>query len=57
MTEYMIELTTNAREFFRPHFFVNTPDIKPGLPADLRTAGVPDSRGACRHSFGTVRRL
>ena len=29
LTEYMTELTTNAREFFRPHFFVNTPDINP----------------------------
>jgi starch synthase (maltosyl-transferring) len=27
---YLIELTTTApREFFRPHFFVNTPDINP----------------------------
>ncbi len=29
LTEYLTELTTNAREFFRPHFFVNTPDINP----------------------------
>ena len=28
--EYLTELTTTApREFFRPHFFVNTPDINP----------------------------
>lgn len=28
--EYMTELTTtNVREYFRPHFFVNTPDINP----------------------------
>jgi starch synthase (maltosyl-transferring) len=30
ITEYLTELTkTNAKEFFRPHFFVNTPDINP----------------------------
>jgi starch synthase (maltosyl-transferring) len=29
-TDYLLELTTTApREFFRPHFFVNTPDINP----------------------------
>ena len=29
-TEYMTELTTtDVREYFRPHFFVNTPDINP----------------------------
>lgn len=29
-TEYMTELTTTGvREYFRPHFFVNTPDINP----------------------------
>jgi starch synthase (maltosyl-transferring) len=28
--QYMTELTTtNVREYFRPHFFVNTPDINP----------------------------
>ncbi len=30
LTEYMTELTQSPlREFFRPHFFVNTPDINP----------------------------
>jgi starch synthase (maltosyl-transferring) len=30
LTEYLRELTeTEVREFFRPHFFVNTPDINP----------------------------
>jgi starch synthase (maltosyl-transferring) len=30
LTEYLTELSdTGAREFFRPHFFVNTPDINP----------------------------
>ncbi len=34
--EYLTELTTGpAREFFRPHFFVNTPDIN---PVPLQTA-------------------
>jgi len=35
--EYLTELTTTApREFFRPHFFVNTPDINPVF---LQTSG------------------
>ncbi len=39
LTEYMIELTTQApRDFFRPHFFVNTPDINPVF---LQTSGRP----------------
>jgi starch synthase (maltosyl-transferring) len=30
LTEYMAELTQTApKDFFRPHFFVNTPDINP----------------------------
>ena len=30
LTEYLTELaTTEAAEFYRPHFFVNTPDINP----------------------------
>jgi starch synthase (maltosyl-transferring) len=30
MQEYLTELTTTApRDYFRPHFFVNTPDINP----------------------------
>jgi starch synthase (maltosyl-transferring) len=37
LTEYMTELTTAPPgEFFRPHFFVNTPDIN---PAFLQTSG------------------
>ncbi len=38
LTEYLTELTTNAREFFRPHFFVNTPDINPVF---LQNSGRP----------------
>ena len=39
LTEYLTELsTTDVREFFRPHFFVNTPDIN---PAFLQTGGRP----------------
>ncbi|HTH96695.1 MAG TPA: maltotransferase domain-containing protein [Stellaceae bacterium] len=39
LTEYLTELTTtDAREFFRPNFFVNTPDI---LPLHLQTGGRP----------------
>jgi starch synthase (maltosyl-transferring) len=37
LTEYMTELTTRpVSEFFRPHFFVNTPDINPQF---LQTSG------------------
>jgi len=38
LTEYLTELTTNASEFFRPHLFVNTPDINPVF---LQTSGRP----------------
>jgi len=38
LTEYLTELTTNAGEFFRPHLFVNTPDINPVF---LQTSGRP----------------
>jgi starch synthase (maltosyl-transferring) len=38
IAEYLTELTTTAREFFRPHFFVNTPDINPLF---LQTSGRP----------------
>ncbi|MDP9140300.1 MAG: alpha-1,4-glucan--maltose-1-phosphate maltosyltransferase [Pseudomonadota bacterium] len=39
LTEYLTELTTQApRDFFRPHFFVNTPDINPSF---LHDAGRP----------------
>ncbi len=37
ITDYLEELTTTApRDFFRPHFFVNTPDINPVF---LQTGG------------------
>jgi starch synthase (maltosyl-transferring) len=37
--EYLTELTTTeVQEFFRPHFFVNTPDINPYF---LQTSGRP----------------
>jgi starch synthase (maltosyl-transferring) len=39
LTEYLTELATTApRDFFRPHFFVNTPDINPPF---LQTGGRP----------------
>jgi starch synthase (maltosyl-transferring) len=39
LAEYLTELTTSeVREFFRPHFFVNTPDINPYF---LQTSGRP----------------
>lgn len=42
LTAYITELTTTApREFYRPHFFVNTPDINPLF---LQTGGRPGFR-------------
>jgi starch synthase (maltosyl-transferring) len=39
LRDYLIELTQTApRDFFRPHFFVNTPDINPYY---LQTSGRP----------------
>lgn len=39
MADYLVELTTTeVKEFFRPHFFVNTPDINPHF---LQTSGRP----------------
>jgi starch synthase (maltosyl-transferring) len=39
LEEYLTELTTTApKDFFRPHFFVNTPDINPLF---LQTSGRP----------------
>jgi starch synthase (maltosyl-transferring) len=39
IAEYLTELTTTApKDFFRPHFFVNTPDINPYF---LQTSGRP----------------
>ncbi len=42
LTEYLVELTrSEAREYFRPNFFVNTPDINPYY---LQTSGRPGFR-------------
>ena len=39
LTDYLTELTTSdVKEYFRPHFFVNTPDINPFF---LQTSGRP----------------
>jgi starch synthase (maltosyl-transferring) len=39
LTAYLTELTTtDVRDYFRPHFFVNTPDINPFF---LQTSGRP----------------
>ncbi|MGC8528345.1 maltotransferase domain-containing protein, partial [Acidiphilium sp.] len=39
MKNYIVELTqSSTRDYFRPHFFVNTPDIN---PAFLQTCGRP----------------
>src|SRR5579872_4171831 len=42
LTEYLTEITgTEMREYFRPNFFTNTPDI---LPPILQTGGAPAFR-------------
>ncbi|WP_198045911.1 alpha-1,4-glucan--maltose-1-phosphate maltosyltransferase [Novosphingobium aquimarinum] len=42
LTDYIVGLTQTApREFYRPHFFVNTPDINPPF---LQTSGRPGFR-------------
>ena len=42
LTRYMLELTTTpVREYFRPNFWPNTPDI---LPGHLQTGGLPAFR-------------
>ena len=42
LVDYITELTTTApRDFYRPHFFVNTPDINPPY---LQTSGRPGFR-------------
>ena len=55
--DYLTELTTTeVREFFRPHFFVNTPDINPDF-LQLRPARLSHSRGARRNAVGPVGRV
>ena len=45
LTEYVSELPGPESEYFRPNFFVNTPDI---LHAYLQHGGPPaSSRGSC----------
>ena len=40
LTDYLTDLTTTApKEFFRPHFFVNTPDINPPFLQQSGRAG------------------
>jgi starch synthase (maltosyl-transferring) len=40
LTDYLTELTTtDVREYFRPHFFVNTPDINPFFLQNSGRAG------------------
>ena len=42
------------RDFFRPNFFVNTPDINPFFLQTSGRPGFPDPRGAGRDAVGTV---
>ena len=50
LTEYLLELTRGeAREYFRPNFFVNTPDINPYYLQTGGRARLPGSSGARCH--------
>ena len=47
LTDYLVELTTTeVNDFFRPHFFVNTPDINPHFLQTSRPARLSDPRRA-----------
>jgi starch synthase (maltosyl-transferring) len=57
LTEYLLELTrSEAREYFRPNFFVNTPDINPYYlqtsgPAGFRVRLVLAATLACNYGL------
>ena len=52
LTEYLTELTPpTSREFFRPNFWPNTPDILPEYLQTRRPAGVRHPAGPGRHAW------
>ena len=55
LIDYFVELTTSeAKEFFRPHLFVNTPDINPYFLANLGPARIFDPRRVGGDTFWPV---
>ncbi len=58
LEEYVTELADTApRDFFRPHFFVNTPDINPPFLQTSGRPGLPDTRRTGGDAVGAVGRL
>ena len=58
LTDYLRELTTTeVADYYRPNFFVNTPDINPVFPAELGPRRLPDPRRAGGDPVGPVGRL
>ena len=58
LQEYLSELTGYPeRDYFRPNFFVNTPDITAGAAADRRGLDVQVARRARRHAVVELRHL
>ena len=58
LTEYLTEITkTPMREYFRPNFFTNTPDILTPILQTRRTAGIPDAPGVSGDALVFVRHL
>ena len=55
LTSYFTELTTQApKDFYRPHLFVNTPDINPLFLQTLGPSRLPDPRRTGRDAVGSV---
>ena len=58
LTEYLTELTqTPMKEYFRPNFFTNTPDILAPAAANWRTRGFQDATGAGCDPVALLRHL
>ena len=57
LEEYVTELATETADYFRPNFFVNTPDILHEYLADGRPAGVRGAARARRDALADLRHL
>ena len=57
LVDYVTELAGPVSEFFRPNFFVNTPDILHAYLQDGRAPRVRGAPGAGRHPLAQLRHL
>ena len=58
LIDYLTELTqSECREYLRPNFFTNTPDILPPIPPARRAARLSDAAGAGGHPLKRLRHL